>query len=78
MAGRPSEYGGRGGLIQRAADGHVQLTPGEEAQLLRAAGIRERAGNLNKQGAGPTATFPGYSPELIRAEYDAAGDEFDK
>lgn len=73
---RPSEYGGKGGLIQRASDGH-ELTPGEEAQLMRAAGLREKAGNLNKQGTGPEATFPGYTPELIREEYDAAGDAAD-
>lgn len=78
MAGRPSEYGGRGGLIQRAADGHVVLTAGEEAQLTRAAGLKEKAGDRNKQGSGSTAQFPGWTPELIRAEYDAAGDRNDK
>lgn len=72
----PTEYGGRGGLIQRESDGH-QLTGAEQAQLMRAAGLREAAGNRNKQGSGPSAEFPGYTPELIRAEYDAAGDAAD-
>jgi hypothetical protein len=76
MASRPSEYGGRGGLIQRQADGHTP-TVGEEAQLMRAAGLRDAAGDLNKQGSGPTATFPGWTPELVRADYDAAGDRND-
>lgn len=77
MAGVPSEYYGRGGLIQREADGH-ELTGAEQAQLMRAAGLKEHGGDLNKVGTGPTATFTGWTPELVRAEYDALGDEADR
>jgi len=34
MASRPSEYGGKEGIIQRGEDGHV-LSPAEEAMLMR-------------------------------------------
>jgi hypothetical protein len=78
MAGRPTEYYGRGGLIQREADGHTQLTTGEMAQLERAAGLKEKAGDRLKSGSGPEATFSGWSPELVRAEYDREGDEADR
>lgn len=78
MAGRPSEYGGRGGLIQRDADGHTQLTAGEQAQLMRAAGLKEASGDRKKEGSGVTAIFTGWTPDLVRAEYDANGDAADR
>lgn len=41
-----SEYGGKDGLIQRASDGHTELTPQEKATIMRMHGIQgDLAGN---------------------------------
>lgn len=37
---RGSEYGGKDGLIQRASDGHVELTPQEKATIMRMHGLQ--------------------------------------
>lgn len=75
---QPTEFGGRGGLIQRTADGHEVLTPGEAAQLMRAAGLKEAAGDRNNTGGtGPDAVFEGWTEEMIRAKYDSDGDAAD-
>lgn len=39
----PSEFGGRGGLIQRSTDGH-NLTASEQAFLMRREGMAEQWG----------------------------------
>lgn len=77
MAGEGTEYGGRPGMIQREADGHVELSVGEAAQLMRAAGKKEAAGDRRQLGTGLEATFVGWTEADIRAEYDAQGDRFD-
>lgn len=72
-----TEYGGRPGMIQREIDGHVDLSAGEQAQLMRAAGLKEAAGDRRQLGIGAEATFVGWTEADIRAEYDAQGDKFD-
>lgn len=37
------EYGGKPGSIQKEEDGHVELTPAEEARVMRTYGIRNSA-----------------------------------
>lgn len=41
------EYGGKPGLIQKAEDGHVDLTAAEQAQILRTVGMRTAAGDTD-------------------------------
>lgn len=43
-ARKQSEFGGRAGLIQASSDGHVQLTPGEEAMVMRRQGFSDVVG----------------------------------
>lgn len=39
-APRGTEYGGKDGLIQKAEDGHVELTAAEKAQIMRTHGVQ--------------------------------------
>lgn len=43
-----TEYGGKGGVIQRAVDGHVALTAAEERMVLARQMRAENAGRVNR------------------------------
>lgn len=38
---KPSEYGGKAGIIQQASDGHEKMTAAESAMVMRSEGIRD-------------------------------------
>jgi len=49
MADIGSEFGGKAGLIQSVEDGHVVLTPGEEAMVLRRQGFQDVTGRTTSE-----------------------------
>ena len=64
-----TEYGGKGGVIQRASDGHVQLTPAEERMVLARQMRAENAGRVNRAvDAAGNVTLTPISPDQALEE----------
>lgn len=65
----PTEYGGRGGVIQTAVDGHTALTAAEERMVLARQMKAEASGRANREEAADGAvTFTPITSEQALEE----------